>query len=99
MRATIRLKYGLFRLLGVVSPSGRYPLPPRWALNARGKHRFYDAPQCAEPCCPWNRPPASCQTACCTVTAQDDAYGARTVQRDRDTGATVSGQQNGADGC
>lgn len=41
MRLTTRLKYGCLRLLGVVSPSGRYPLPPRWALSKLGRQRYY----------------------------------------------------------
>lgn len=64
------MKYRLLRLLGVVSPSGRYATPPRWALNATGKHRFYDAPDCSGDCCPWNRPPARCQLACCRPPAE-----------------------------
>ncbi|AKA61758.1 hypothetical protein SEA_MAIH_20 [Streptomyces phage Maih] len=60
-----RLKYGTLRMLGVVSPSGRYPMPPRWALSKIGRHRFYDAPECAETCCPWNSPPARCLLSCC----------------------------------
>ena len=66
-----RMKYGLLRLLGVVSPSGRYATPPRWALNATGRHRFYDAPDCTGDCCPWNRPPARCQLACCNQPLDD----------------------------
>lgn len=65
------MKYGLLRLLGVVSPSGRYATPPRWALNATGKHRFYDAPDCSGDCCPWNRPPARCLLACCNQPLDD----------------------------
>lgn len=56
MRVTTRLKYGLLRLLGVVSPSGRYPLPPRWAMSKLGRHRFYDAPECDDP---------TCEAGCC----------------------------------
>ena len=33
MRLSTRLKYQALRLLGVVSPSGRYPMPPRWAMS------------------------------------------------------------------
>ncbi|ATN93763.1 hypothetical protein SEA_ABT2GRADUATEX2_21 [Streptomyces phage Abt2graduatex2] len=66
-----RLKYQLLRGLGVVSPSGQYPLPPRWALSAAGKHRLYDAPDCREACCPWNSPAPEpicalrCEAECC----------------------------------
>lgn len=99
MRTTTRLKYGLFRLIGVVSPIGAYPLPPRWALNATGKHRFYDAPDCTEACCPWNRPPAPCPLACCNLTPQADAYGARTVQRAPDNVVPLRGRERGDNAC
>lgn len=90
MRIATRLKYGLFRLLGVVSLSGAYPVPPRWALNATGKHRFYDAPDCTEDCCPWNREPEPCRLACC-------APAVATV----DAGAvlTVNGREKGDSAC
>mgnify|MGYP001616504201 FL=1 len=65
VRITTSLKYGLFRLMGVVSPTGRYPLPPRWAMSKVGRHRFYDARDCTEACCPWNRQPTPCLLACC----------------------------------
>lgn len=52
MRLITRLKHRCLRLLGVVSVSGAYPLPPRWALSKLGKHRFYDAPS-------WSRDLAS----------------------------------------
>lgn len=29
------------RLLGVVSPSGRYKLPPRWAMSKQGRERWH----------------------------------------------------------
>lgn len=90
MRTTTRLKYGLFRMLGVVSPSGAYALPPRWALNATGKHRFYDAPDCAEACCPWNRPPARCLLACCAPASDLVDSGAT---------ATVNGCERGDNAC
>ena len=99
MRVTTRLKYGLFRLLGVVSPSGAYPLPPRWALNATGKHRFYDAPDCTGDCCPWNRQVAGCRLACCNLKPQTDAYGARTVQRVPDNVILLRGRERGNEAC
>lgn len=37
----MKLKHWILRLLGVVSPSGAYPLPPRWALSKKGKERWY----------------------------------------------------------
>lgn len=37
----MRMKHRLLRLLGVMSPSGARPLPPRWALSATGKTRWY----------------------------------------------------------
>lgn len=36
-----RLRHGMLRMLGVVSPSGAYPLPPRWAMSRKGKARYY----------------------------------------------------------
>lgn len=99
MRVTTRLKYGLFRLLGVVSPSGAYPVPPRWALNATGKHRFYDAPGCTEDCCPWNRPPEPCRLACCNLKPQADAYGARTIQLDPKVREYLKDLQSGGGAC
>ena len=84
MRVTTRLKYGLFRLLGVVSPSGRYPLPPRWALSKSGQRRFYDAP---------------CQLACCNLSPQTDAYGARTVQRVPSNVVPLRGRERGDEAC
>lgn len=98
MRVTTRLKYGLFRLLGVVSPSGAYPMPPRWALNATGKHRFYDAPDCTGDCCPWNQP-RPCQLACCNLKPQADAYGARTVQRVSGDVIPLRGRERGENAC
>lgn len=84
------MKYGLLRLLGVVSPSGRYAIPPRWALNATGKHRFYDAPDCSGDCCPWNRPPARCQLACCApASASVDPMGL----------GPVNGRERGDSAC
>ena len=97
MRVTTRLKYGLFRLLGVVSPSGAYPMPPRWALNATGKHRFYDAPDCTGDCCPWN--PRPCQLACCNLKPQADAYGTRAVQWVPDNVIPLRGRERGENAC
>lgn len=37
----MKLKYRILRWLGVVSPSGAYPLPPRWAMSKLGKSRWY----------------------------------------------------------
>ena len=37
----MKLKYRILRWLGVVSPSGAYPLPPRWAMSKLGKARWY----------------------------------------------------------
>lgn len=42
-RRRMTWKHRLFRLLGIVSPSGAYPLPPRWAMSRLGKARWYDA--------------------------------------------------------
>ena len=86
MRITTRLKYGLFRLLGVVSPSGRYPLPPRWVLNATGKHRFYDAPGCTKTCCPGNRPPGPCLLGCCEPSNATVGPGATDTVNSRERG-------------
>lgn len=36
-----RLRHGILRMLGVVSPSGAYPLPPRWAMSRKGKNLYY----------------------------------------------------------
>jgi len=41
----VRLKHRLLRLLGVVSPSGAYPLPPRWALSKLGRARYHPEQQ------------------------------------------------------
>ena len=37
----MRLRHRLLRLLGVVSPSAAYPLPPRWAMSRKGRERWY----------------------------------------------------------
>lgn len=37
----MKLKYRVLRWLGVVSPSGAYPLPPRWAMSKLGRERWY----------------------------------------------------------
>lgn len=43
-RRRMTLKQRLFRLLGVVSPSGSYPLPPRWAMSRKGRATWYPGP-------------------------------------------------------
>lgn len=43
-RRRMTLKQHLFRLLGVVSPSGSYPLPPRWAMSRKGRDTWYPGP-------------------------------------------------------
>jgi hypothetical protein len=37
----MKLRHRLLRWLGVVSPSGAYPLPPRWAMSKLGRSRYY----------------------------------------------------------
>lgn len=37
----MKLKYRILRWLGVVSPSGAYPTPPRWAMSKQGRARWY----------------------------------------------------------
>jgi hypothetical protein len=37
----VTLRQRALRLLGVVSPSGAYPLPPRWAMSKLGRSRYY----------------------------------------------------------
>lgn len=37
----MRMKHRLLRWLGIVSPSGAYPLPPRWAMSRTGRERWY----------------------------------------------------------
>jgi hypothetical protein len=92
VRIVTRLKYGLFRLLGVVSPSGAYPLPPRWALSKKGRRQFYEAP-------PARAVQSGCQFACCNLKPQADAYGARTIQADRDTAAYLASLHRGGGAC
>ena len=41
----MKLRHRLLRWLGVVSPSGAYPLPPRWAMSKLGRDRWYDSDQ------------------------------------------------------
>lgn len=38
----VTLRERVLRLLGVVSPSGAYPLPPRWAMSKLGRSRYYN---------------------------------------------------------
>lgn len=37
----VTLREHVLRLLGVVSPSGAYPLPPRWAMSKLGRSRYH----------------------------------------------------------
>lgn len=37
----MKLRHRVLRLLGIVSPSGAYPLPPRWAMSKLGRSRWY----------------------------------------------------------
>ncbi|QBZ73514.1 hypothetical protein SEA_MISCHIEF19_29 [Streptomyces phage Mischief19] len=37
----MKIRHRLLRLLGVVSPSGAYPLPPRWAMSRKGRALWY----------------------------------------------------------
>jgi hypothetical protein len=37
----MKLRHRVKRWLGVVSPSGAYPLPPRWAMSKLGRSRWY----------------------------------------------------------
>jgi hypothetical protein len=41
MRRRLTLRQHIFRYLGIVSPSGSYPLPPRWAMSPLGRRRWY----------------------------------------------------------
>lgn len=67
MRLFTPLKYRALRYLGVVSPSGSYPLPPRRALSPLGRHRFYDASACELACCRPQPVPCAwdCEAECC----------------------------------
>lgn len=37
----MKLRHRLKRWLGIVSPSGAYPLPPRRAMSEQGRNRWY----------------------------------------------------------
>lgn len=37
----MKLRHRLFRWLGIVSPSGAYPLPPRWAIRKARRDYWY----------------------------------------------------------
>ena len=56
MRLLTRLKSSCLRLLGVVSPSGRYPMPPDWAMRRGARQKWATdlaaGPMVTRPCTP-----------------------------------------------
>ncbi len=68
----MKLRHRVYRWLGVVDPSGAYPLPPRWDMSKVGQSRWYplvdDTPRYvhAAGCVP---APSGSPWACCSCQA------------------------------